>query len=447
MYTMMDKRSKRRNSFITMLVFMILLCLPTAGNALADDDPVAVRVGEVSYPLSLAQFAYQSGIDAAVGLSLETLTDEDRQMILDSTMERLTQNALLENRMREKGKADFTDAEQEIMRSMAQSRYEQLWQGLYQKLRESSEDVTEKQVSEWMNKQGYTVDAIFREYRIQELQFRAFEMYCKDVTITTKDVAAYYENTYVAPDRERYEHDVPLYEKEILLKNNEAFFVPEGYRYIKHILLAYPDDLMDALRPYAERLKAAQEKLQEAYQSLADAATQVAEMNDLLPWREAYDEAKAEETGAEQAYLDKREEALDMLKPVTEEIIRRYQAGEPFENLMKEFSTDKNFQSPEEPGFPFHPESTNWPEAFRAAAAELEKPGDLSQPVATDTGIHIIQYAGDMATGAHALTDEEQKALEEAALYAARLDRLHTLMETWKQDYEIETHPELIVLK
>ena len=444
---MMDKRSKRRNSFITMLVFMILLCLPTAGTALADDGPVAVRVGEVSYPLSLAQFAYQSGIDAAVGLSLETLTDEDRQMILDSTMERLTQNALLENRMREKGKADFTDAEQEIMRSMAQSRYEQLWQGLYQKLRESSEDVTEKQVSEWMNKQGYTVDAIFREYRIQELQFRAFEMYCKDVTITTKDVAAYYENTYVAPDRERYEHDVPLYEKEILLKNNEAFFVPEGYRYIKHILLAYPDDLMDALRPYAERLKAAQEKLQEAYQSLADAATQVAEMNDLLPWREAYDEAKAEETGAEQAYLDKREEALDMLKPVTEEIIRRYQAGEPFENLMKEFSTDKNFQSPEEPGFPFHPESTNWPEAFRAAAAELEKPGDLSQPVATDTGIHIIQYAGDMATGAHALTDEEQKALEEAALYAARLDRLHTLMETWKQDYEIETHPELIVLK
>ncbi len=444
---MMDKRSKRRNSFITMLVFMILLCLPTAGTALADDGPVAVRVGEVSYPLSLAQFAYQSGIDAAVGLSLETLTDEDRQMILDSTMERLTQNALLENRMREKGKADFTDAEQEIMRSMAQSRYEQLWQGLYQKLRESSEDVTEKQVSEWMNKQGYTVDAIFREYRIQELQFRAFEMYCKDVTITTKDVAAYYENTYVAPDRERYEHDVPLYEKEILLKNNEAFFVPEGYRYIKHILLAYPDDLMDALRPYAERLKAAQEKLQEAYQSLADAATQVAEMNDLLPWREAYDEAKAEETGAEQAYLDKREEALDMLKPVTDEIIRRYQAGEPFENLMKEFSTDKNFQSPEEPGFPFHPESTNWPEAFRAAAAELEKPGDLSQPVATDTGIHIIQYAGDMATGAHALTDEEQKALEEAALYAARLDRLHTLMETWKQDYEIETHPELIVLK
>ena len=442
---MMDKRSKRNNTFVSMLTAMILLCLLTAGNALADDDPVAVRVGEISYPLSLAQFAYQSGIDAAVGLSLETLTDEDRQMILDSTMERLTQNALLENRMQEKGKADFTDAEQEIMRSMAQNRYEQLWQGLYQKLRESSEDVTEKQVSEWMNKQGYTVEAIFREYRIQELQFRAFEMYCKDVTITTKDVAEYYENTYVAPDRERYEHDVPLYEKEILLKNNEAFFVPEGYRYIKHILLAYPDELVDALRPYAERLKAAQQKLQEAYQSLADAATQVAEMNDLLPWREAYDEAKAEETGAEQAYLDKREEALDMLKPVTDEIIRRYQAGEPFENLMKEFSTDTNFQSPEEPGFPFHPESTNWPEAFRAAAAELEKPGDLSRPVTTDTGIHIIQYAGDMATGEHALTGEEQKALEEAALYAARLDRLHTLMETWKQDYEIETHPELIV--
>lgn len=444
---MMDKRSKRTNPIKPLLTVMILLFLLTAGNALADDDPAAVRVGEINYPLSLAQFSYQSGIDAAEGLSLETLTDEDRQLILDSTMERLVQNALLENRMQEKGKADFTDAEQEIMRSMAQSRYEQLWQGLYQKLRESSEDVTEKQVSEWMNEQGYTVDAIFREYRIQELQFRAFEMYCKDVTITTKDVAEYYENTYVAPDRERYEHDVPLYEKEILLKNNEAFFVPEGYRYIKHILLAYPDELVDALRPYAERLKAAQEKLQEAYQSLADAATQVAEMNDLLPWREAYDEAKAEETEAEQAYLDKREEALDILKPVTDEIIRRYQAGEPFENLMKEFSTDTNFQSPEEPGFPFHPESTNWPEAFRAAAAELEKPGDLSQPVATDMGIHIIQYAGDMATGEHALTDEEQKALEEATLYAARLDRLHTLMESWKQDYEIETHPELIELK
>ena len=444
---MMDNESKLKKLFIPMLAVVIFLCLPTLGNALADDDPVTVRVGEVSYPLSLAQFAYQSGIDAAVALSAEQLTDGDRQTILDSTMERLVQNALLENRMQEKGKADFTDAEQEIMRSMAQSRYEQLWQGLYKKLRESDEDVTEKQVSEWMNEQGYTVDAIFREYRIQELQFRAFEMYCKDVTITTKDVAEYYENTYVAPDRERYEHDVPLYEQEMLLKNNEAFFVPDGYRYIKHILLAYPDELVEALRPYAEQLKAAQQNLQEAYQSLADAATQVAEMNDLLPWREAYDEAKAEETGAEQAYLDKREEALGMLRPVTDEIIRRYQAGERFENLMKEFSTDKNFQSPEEPGFPFHPASTNWPEAFRAAAAELEKVGDISRPVATDTGIHIIQYAGDMATGEHVLTDEEQKALEEAALYAARLERLHTLMETWKQDYKIETHPELITLK
>ena len=444
---MMDNESKLKKLFIPMLAVVIFLCLPTLGNALADDDPVAVRVGEVSYPLSLAQFAYQSGIDAAVALSAEQLTDGDRQTILDSTMERLVQNALLENRMQEKGKADFTDAEQEIMRSMAQSRYEQLWQGLYKKLRESDEDVTEKQVSEWMNEQGYTVDAIFREYRIQELQFRAFEMYCKDVTITTKDVAEYYENTYVAPDRERYEHDVPLYEQEMLLKNNEAFFVPDGYRYIKHILLAYPDELVEALRPYAEQLKAAQQNLQEAYQSLADAATQVAEMNDLLPWRAAYDEAKAEETGAEQAYLDKREEALDMLKPVTDEIIQRYQAGELFENLMKEFSTDNNFQSPEEPGFPFHPESTNWPEEFRAAAVDLEKPGDISRPVATDTGIHIILYAGDMATGEHVLSDEEQEALNEATLYAARLDRLHTLMETWKQDYEIETHPELIVLK
>ena len=59
-------------------------------------------------------------------------------------------------------------------------------------------------------------------------------------------------------------------------------------------------------------------------------------------------------------------------------------------------------------------------------------------------GIHILYYASDIPAGPHRLTDEERNALNASALYYYQTLELEEQMEDWRNEYEIETHPELL---
>lgn len=138
-------------------------------------------------------------------------------------------------------------------------------------------------------------------------------------------------------------------------------------------------------------------------------------------------------------YGAKSQEAVPALAEKTQEIAARLGQGESFEALMAEYSIDSMHQDVQDPGFLFHPQSENWAEAFRAASAALEQPGDVSGPLLTTAGVHIIKYMGDEPGGAHVLTEEENAALENSALEAAQLEKLESLMQAWRSDYEIVT--------
>ena len=90
------------------------------------------------------------------------------------------------------------------------------------------------------------------------------------------------------------------------------------------------------------------------------------------------------------------------------------------------------------------PDSKNWPEDFLNAVKALQKPGDISDPVLTDLGIHILYYASDIPAGTHELTAEERETLNASALYYYQNQELEKLVAIWRDEYEIETHPELL---
>ena len=76
----------------------------------------------------------------------------------------------------------------------------------------------------------------------------------------------------------------------------------------------------------------------------------------------------------------------------------------------------------------------------------LEHPGDVSEPVVSSAGIHIILYAGDELAGPLALTQEQQELLEQAALTDKQTQALEALVSQHRGDYEIETHPEWLTV-
>lgn len=428
-----------------LLCFALLLAIAVPACGEAQEDPAVVRVGKISYPLSVVQSALDATLDMASVLFDAPVNDEDRQAGVDAAIEKFVALGLIENKLTEAGKNGFTQAEDEILKGAAQSKYEELWQILYQRMKQSDEETSEEDVTSIMESEGYTVEAIYDEYVVSERNHRAVELFCPDVTITREQVDAYYEERFVAPERERYQDDVALFEEEIVATNSESFYIPEGYRYIRQITLDYPEDAIRDAKAQEKKFSNAMKAVGTAFQKLAVAAAQVEDLNDLKDLRAEYDVANEQAIQAKEAWLAKLQEKSEpLLRETFDAIETRFAAGIDFITLIEDYSTDRTDRNLSGNGYLFHPDSTSWPDAFKAAAVALAKPGDISRPVYSETGIHILFYAADAPAGDHVLTGEEREQLNASALQYYQNEKLLELCEIWKPDYEIETHPELL---
>ena len=430
--------------YLLTLVLMLVMISPASGEA-PGEDPVVVRVGSISYPLSVVQSSMEATLDTASAVLNVSVSDEDRQAGVDAAIQKFINMGLIEMKLTEAGKNDFTQAEDEILKNAAQTRYEEFWQILYQRMKQNDEGVSEEDVTAMMESQGYTVEAIYEEYLVSERNHRAIELFCPDITITREQVDAYYEAQFVAPERERYQDNIALFEEEIVATNSESFYIPEGYRYIRQITLDYPQEAKQAAKSLEKKLSNAMTDVGNAFQKLAVAATQVEDLNELRELRDAYDSVNETVIELRADWLAKlQEESESLLAETFADIEERFAAGIDFKTLIGDYSTDRTDKNLTGNGYLFHPDSTSWPDTFVKAAVALEKPGDISKPVYSETGIHILYYAGDAPAGAHVLTDEEREQLNAATLQYYQNERLLELCETWRSDYEIETHPELL---
>lgn len=429
--------------------FLLLLSLAVAlsAAALAEDaaaqdapEEYAVRVGDVCFSRELVQFSYVSVVDALL-MQGETISEEEAMALRDDSIKHFVQLGVIDNKLHERGLDEFSEDDLAYYRDYARQTYEAFWQNIYQQISASDSSVTEEQVSDWLNTHGYTVDMFYEDALGAARMGRAVDNYCQTTSVSIDELVDFYTEHYVQPDREKYENDVKRYEEEILLQNTEAFFTPSGYRYIKQILLPIPDDIQAKLNEINARGAQANKLLEEAYNALAQAA---ASGEDIAPHKAAYDERAAAVEACGKEYETELRAAVPALKEKTDEIYSRYEAGESFETLMADYSVDSLHQQASDPGYLFHPESENWAGDFHDAAAALEKPGDVSQPVATTAGVHIICYMSDAPSGVHQLTDLEQQALESTALQEKQLDELSQLIDVWVAEYDVETHPDMI---
>ena len=429
--------------FISMIALALIL-LTVSGVALAD-DPLAVSVGDFSYPRSVVQGSLDSQLELSEMLRGDAPSEEEKEARLISTIESFVQLGVIENKLNEAGKNSFTEAEREELDQSARRQYEELWQLLYQQMQKSDASVTEEDVTEQLEDMGYTFEAIYNELELETRQNRAIELFCGNIVLTQDQVDSYYEEQFVAPDRADYKDNVAKYDEEILMNNNEAFYTPEGYRYIRQIVLDIPEEAKKAAKTEQVALTRATKSMATALQQLTLAATEAESWEDMAEAKALYDESAEALTKAQADYLARLEaEALPLVQEKADEIKVQYEAGIDFKTLVNRYSTDLTERNLSGDGYPFHPDSTMWPERFRDAAAALEKPGDISDPVLTEQGIHIICYAGDVPSGEHVLTDDERSLLNAAALRYYQLEKLAELVEVWQADYEIETHPELL---
>ena len=253
------------------VILILALCGPVVAETAV--DPVVVRVGDFAYTQSVLQGSLDSMIELSRMLSGDAPTDEEKAARLQGAIDSFVGLGVIENKLAEVGKNDFTDAEKEGLNQTARSKYEELWQLLYQQMQQGDAAVTEEDVTEQLELMGYTFQAIYDELELQTRQNRAIEEFVGDIVLTQAQVDAYYEEQFVAPDRADYEGNIDRYDQEILMNNNEAFYTPEGYRYIHQIVLDIPEEALKAVRTEQVAMNRAAQSMATALQSLTLAAT------------------------------------------------------------------------------------------------------------------------------------------------------------------------------
>ena len=136
-----------------------------------------------------------------------------------------------------------------------------------------------------------------------------------------------------------------------------------------------------------------------------------------------------------------KEAAYAAIQPTVDEVLEKISAGEDFDALIEQYGQDPGMQSSpaKEDGYPVSADSTNWVTEFRDAAMALENVGDVSEPVRSEYGIHIIKYVSDAAEGEVGL-DAVREALESELLTQKQDEAYNAAVEAWVEEADAKIY-------
>lgn len=295
---------------------------------------------------------------------------------------------------------------------------------------------------------GITLDSVKADYQHYAIIGKVEGLMVQDATVTDEEVEAYYQSL-VEADKALYENDIAAY----VDYNNQvdmmamyaamygsasnmdyAWYKPEGFRAVKHILLPIDETLMTTytdLQARYEEQESAAETAEAAEEATEEAAEETVEEVEPVTL-EMINEAKAA--------------ILTSVADKIEEINTRIADGADFDELIATYGVDAD-GNPSDPGMASEPYmttgyevcavSSNYVPEFVEAAMSIAEVGGVSAPYLSDYGIHIVKYIGDVAGGPVAMTDA-QRAAKGAELLSSKQNELYmATVEEWMAHSDI----------
>ncbi len=275
-----------------------------------------------------------------------------------------------------------------------------------------------------LEQQGYTEESYLTEAVQYAGYDKIFDYAAKDVTVADEDVLTYYNNL-IESDKAAYENDAAAYEQAQYMNQMYAmygmsdymtpiYYKPAGYRLVTHILLEAEESLLTA---YAD--------LQAAYEEQQLTLEEGGEVTGDLVTAEEIENARLA--------------ILANVQPKVDEINQKLAEGASFADLIPEYTADPGMNTPETiaAGYEVHMDSTNWVIPFRDQAFTVSSIGDVTAPVVTDYGVHIIQYVADVPSGPVELTDDMQAAFKATLLENAQNEAYYAALDAWVKEANV----------
>ncbi len=391
---------------------------------------------------------YQEYLYSMYGMSFDRTDASNISAAQDSAIDGLVQQAVLEQKATELGLDQLTDEETAAIQESAQSTYDSYVQSVtsaYFADTELTGDELTKAVEEQMAALGYpTLEELVENERLNTVLEKVEAEAVKDVTVSEEEIESEYA-ARVESAKSSYENSPSTYGTDVS-NGNAIYYVPAGYRYVKHILIQFAQEDQTKLDELESSISAKQSELNVAQTSLADLGED-ASQDDENTAKNRTELAKTVDTlTAEIADLQSqlsaaKEAAYTAIQPKVDEVLAKLAAGEDFDALMEQYGEDPGMQqSPaKETGYAVSADSTNWVPEFTEGAMALTKVGDVSEGVRTDYGIHIIKYVSDAQEGETGL-DSVRSELESELLSQKQNEAYTAAVDKWVEEAQAKIY-------
>ena len=291
----------------------------------------------------------------------------------------------------------------------------------------------EAEAEQYYNEGGYDLDVLTAEYKKYMVLEKLQNVMIQDAAVTDEEVEAYYQQL-VAADKELYENDVAAY----MAYNSQvdmmamyaamygsandmdyAWYKPEGFRAVRHILLPVDEELMNTYTDLQARFEEQQTETESETETTEAPVT-----------AEQVNEAKAA--------------IFASLADKIEEINQKYVEGVDFDELITTYgvNADGTASDPGMTSTPYYEvcaaSDTVYVAEFVEAAMSIPEVGGISAPYLSSFGIHIVKYLHDIPGGPVEMTDAQRQAKYEELLYSKQNDLYSAQVEAWLTEASLQ---------
>ena len=447
---------------LSLLAVMIALALLLSGCTLKTVDPVAdanqtilsvngetVSKQTVANAVAYTQQMYSQYNSFYSQLGMQGQYPTDAATILEMVLDDQKDVLVARQQAVKLGLDQFTEEELAELQAKAEETYksnlETIKSGVL--VTDKLGDELEAEAKAYADAHGASLEDCLKDAKNQRL-LEKIESYVKDpVTVTDEDVQKALDER-VESEKASYEADKTVFGSNL---NNGAdcYYAPEGYRFVKRILLKFAEEDANAITAADTAVKDAEANYTSAQESESvaqSALDSAAEGADTAALQTALDEAKAlaasaldELNAAKAIFEDANKVAAANIKAKADEVYAQASAeGADFDALVAEYEDGDMKDSVKTNGYAVC-EGSSFDEAFLNTALSMEKEGDVSEPVLGGNGYYIVKFAGAIQEGVRMTLDEARAKLESTLLSQKQQDAYTEALEKWVSEADVQT--------
>ena len=449
----------KKQTLIALLIAATLIlsgCSLNTVDKKADGDQVILKIGDRTLTKSeAASQVYNAQQYYAMYQQYGLINSVPHDhVILDEVISSNTERFVLLNKAEQIEELKLTEEELAAITESAQKDYDQMIDSVASTYITSGAtgDALREEAIAYAESHGFgSLEDYITSGKEEKLVEKITEYTHKDVAVTDEDLQAKLDEL-AAANQTTYDADPAAYGTAV--NNGTAvYYAPEGYRYVKHILIPFTEEDTAAVsaastarttaKTAADNAAAALATAQSALDNAAEGADKTALQAAVDQAQAALDTANADLEAANTAFDSAAAAATANIQAKADAVYALVtKEGADFDALMAQYGEDPGMKRAPAmtDGYALCATSAYVPEFLEAALA-LEKVGDISGEVVTEYGFHIIKYVAEIPAGKVAL-DTVRDALtktvtteKENAAYAAALKE-------WTDASDIKSYPE-----